>query len=292
MPATEERTRDGRTVDRRRRTVLLAVGAATALTGCLGDDGGDRTPTDRSDPTSTPDPDGGTPTPEPDGDPSTPDHDDGGERDDDGQALSRTEARDLLPPEALAFRYQPPVGTSVPEFWVAVVADTDAAAVRAEAASGTSNEIRLQDGRVDGYLGVPVQVDPDGDEVTVFAVDETGASGPVTSVDVPTDALSAQAARDAVPPETLSFAYTPPDAGDYGTLAIEVTSETDADTLVAQPLEAPGLFADRVGDLRGEAQVGTGTTLEVGVDPEGDEVVVSASVDGATGAVTRWQGPD
>jgi len=293
MPSTEERTRDGQRVDRSRRTVLLAVGAATALTGCLGDDGGsDRTPTEQSDPTSTPDPNDGTPTPEPDGEQSTPDRDDGSERDGGREGLSRAEARELLPPQALAFRYQPPMGTSVAEFWAAVVGETDATAVRVEAASGTSNEIQPQDGRVTGYLGVPVQVDTDGDEVTVFAVDDTGASGPVTTVDVPTDALTSEAARDAVPPEALSFAYKAPDAGDYGTLAIEVTSETGADTLVAQPLEAPGLFADRVGDLRGEAKVGTGTTLEVGVDPDGDEVVVSASVDGATGEVTRWQGPD
>lgn len=270
---------------RSRRQVILGVGAATALAGCLTDVGGNSETTEQGTNTmSTPDPADRTATPSPD--------DDGTEGNEGVQRLSRAEARDVLPLEALAFRYQPPIGSSVAELWVAVVGETNAAAVRAEAASGTYNEARPQEGPVDGYLGVPVQVDTDGDEVTVLAIDETGARGPVASVKAPTEDLTSEAAVEAVPPEALSFTYSPPEMGDYGTLTIEVTSETDADTLVAQPLEAPGLFADRVGDLRDETSVGTGTTLEVGVEPDGDEVVISASVDGATGEVTRWQGPD
>ena len=96
----------------------------------------------------------------------------------------------------------------------------------------------------------------------------------------------------AVPPEALSFTYEPPSAGDYGSLTIEVTEDTNADTLVARPQEAPSLFADRVGDLASEDRIGAGTTLDVAVEPDGDEVIVWASVDGATGEVTRWQGPE
>jgi hypothetical protein len=142
------------------------------------------------------------------------------------------------------------------------------------------------------YLGVPVQVDTDGDEVTVFAVNEGGARGPVTSVQVPTDELTVEEARQAVPPETLSFTYEPPDVGDFGSLGIEVTADTDADALVAQPQEAPGTFTDRVGNLADHETVAAGTTLEVAVDPDSDEVRIFASVDGATGEATRWQGPD
>ena len=284
MPSRFEDNDNGRRNDTwSRRTFVLGVGAATALAGCLSDGGGgDGTPSSRDD---------GTPTPEPTDDTATP-TDDGSEGGDSDRGLSRSEARDLLPPESLAFRYQPPQADSLPELWVAVVGDTDAAAVRAEAASGTYNEVSPRDGTVDGYIGVPVQVDTGGDEVTVFAVDETGARGPVTSVDVPTDDLTAEAAAEAVPADALSFTYESPDAGDYGTLAIEVTAETDAKTLIAQPLEAPGLFADRVGDIRSEEHIEIGTTLEVGVNTMGDEVVISATVDGATGEITRWQGPD
>lgn len=262
---------------RSRRKFLLGVGATAVLAGCLGDsDSGTETTDEPGDDTATPEPDDDTATPEPD----------------DGQRLSQATARELLPPESLAFRYQPPVGNSFAEFWVEVVGETDAAAVRAEADSGTYNEVGPQSGTIDGYVGVPVQVDTDGDEVTVFAVDEDGARGRVTSASVPTDDLTTAQAQQAVPSEALSFTYEPPEAGDYGSLSIELTAETDADALVAHPLEAPGLFADRVGNTAGGDPLGAGTTLDVAVDPDGDEVILWASVDGATGEVTRWEGPD
>jgi hypothetical protein len=285
MPSTDS-DHDRRIDTSTRRTFLLSTGATVALAGCLGDGGDDETTDngDDDDNTPTPDPEAGTATPEP-----TADGDDAG----DGEyGLSRAEARELLPPESLALRYEPALGNSRPELWAAVVGETDAAAVRTEAASGTYNQVTPQDGTIDGYLGVPVQVDPDGDEVTVLAVDDEGARGPVLTSSVPTDDLPDEAAAEAIPPEALSFSYEPPEAGDFGSLTIEVTAETDAQTLVAQPTEAPGLFADRVGNLADESRIGPGTTLDVAVDPEGDTVRIFASVDGATGEVTRWNGPE
>jgi hypothetical protein len=104
--------------------------------------------------------------------------------------------------------------------------------------------------------------------------------------------LSETAASQAVPADALSFSYESPDGGDLGSLTVEVIADTDAKTLVAQPQEAPGLFTDRVGSLTSEQPVAAGTMLETAVEPAGDEVVVYATVDGATGEVARWRGPD
>jgi hypothetical protein len=273
-----------RTATRSRRAFLLGVGATAALAGCLSDtDAGTETETE----TDTV----GTDTTEPDGE-STSESDDGESDGADGDwTLSRAEARALLPPESLAFRYEPPLDNSRAELWVAVVGEADAVAVRAETATGNYSEIDPREGTVEARVSVSVPVDTDGDEVTVLAVDDSGARGPVTTVRAPTDELTVEDARQAVPPETLSFTYEPPEVGDFGRLSIELTADTDADALVAQPHQAPGTFADRVGNLGDEDPVPAGTRLEVAVDPDGDEVRVFASVDGATGEVTRWQGP-
>jgi len=310
MPSLfEDSDPHGRVDDRSRRQFVLGVAATALLAGCPADDGrGTGTADDRTDGTPTPEPDAGTaptppaddgsdtgatddqtdgtPTPEPDAAATTA-TDDGG-----NESLSRAQARDLLPMESLAFRYMPPHGSQFGRFWTAVVGETDAAAVRAEAESGHHSQAGPREGTIDDYFAAAVRVDPDGDEVTAFAVDENGARGPVATSPVPADDLTTAEAEQAVPSEALSFTYEPPSTGDYGDLTIEVTGDTTVDTLVAQPQEAPGLFADRVGDLADEERVGAGTTLEVAVDPDGDEVIVWASVDGATGEVTRWMGPD
>ena len=208
-----------------------------------------------------------------------------------GQELSQAAAAELVSPEALTFQYEPPRGQQFGELWVRVTEDTDAAGIRVEANSGGYTEIQPQDRSVSADDSVAVQVDPDGDSVTVFAVDGEGAVGELTTVSVPTDELSETAARQAVPGDALSFSYESPDGGDFGSLTVEVVADTDAETLVAQPQEAPGLFTDRVGSLTSDKPVGAGTTLETAVEPAGDEVVVYATVDGATGAVARWQGP-
>lgn len=277
---------DGQQYSQQRRKFLFSVGAAAALAGCLGGtedgDGNETDDTDAAD-TTTSKPNNTTTR-------STPTDEDGGTESE--QGLSRAEARNLLPLDALAFRYEPPLNGPFGEFWVAVVGETEATAVRAESESGNYNEVTPQDGTIDGYLGVPVQVDPSGDAVTAFAVDETGATGPVASSRVPTDELTSTAARQAVPLDALSFAYEAPGAGDYGQVTIDITAETDATALVARPQEAPSLFTNRVGDIKSEDTLGTETTLSVPVEPSGDEVRLFATVGGATGEVTRWQGPD
>jgi hypothetical protein len=207
------------------------------------------------------------------------------------QALSQAAAVELVPPEALTFQYEPPRDQQFGELWVGVTEDTDAAGIRVEAESGGYTEIQPQERSVGADDSVAVQVDPDGDSVTVFAVNGEGAVGELTTVSVPTDELSETAASQAVPADALSFSYESPDTGNLGSLTVEVVADTEAETLIAQPQEAPGLFAGRVGSLTGDEPVGAGTVLETSVEPAGDEVVVYATVDGATGEVARWQGP-
>jgi hypothetical protein len=209
---------------------------------------------------------------------------------DDG--LSQAAAAELLPPEALGYQYEPVPGQQFDEFWVTVAEETDAAGLRLEAASGGSTEFRPQDRPVGPDDSVAVQVDPDGDSVTVSVINDEGAVGELTAQSVPTDDLSEMAANQAVPDDALSFSYEAPGSSEFGSLTVEVVTDTDAQTLVAQPQEAPGLFTDRVGSLTGGETVDAGTTLETAVDPGGDEVIVYASVDGATGEVARWQGPE
>jgi len=207
------------------------------------------------------------------------------------QELSQSAAAELVSPEALTFQYEPPRSQEFGELWVRVTEDTDAAGIRVEADSGGYTEIKPQERSVSADDSVAVQVDPEGDSVTVFAVDSEGAVGELTTLSVPTDELSETAASRAVPAEALSFSYESPDGGDLGSLTVEVVADTEAKTLVAQPQRAPGLFTARVGSLTSDEPVGAGTTLETAVKPAGDEVVVYVSVDGATGEVARWQGP-
>jgi hypothetical protein len=214
---------------------------------------------------------------------------DGGSGD---EELSQERAAELVSPESLAFQYEPPRDQQFGEFWVRVTEDTDAAALRMEADSGGYNEFQPQERSVRAGDSVAVQVDPDGDSVTVFAVNEEGATGELTTLTVPTDELSETTASQAVPDEALSFSYQSPDTGNLGSLTVEVVADTDAKTLVAQPQEAPSLFTARVGSLTSDEPIEAGTTLETSVEPDGDVVIVYATVDGATGEVARWQGPE
>jgi hypothetical protein len=208
------------------------------------------------------------------------------------QELSQAAAAELVSPEALTFQYEPLRGQQFDELWVNVSEDTDAARIRMEADSGGYTEFEPQDRSVSAGDSIAVQVDSEGDSVTVFAVNGEGAVGELTTLSVPTDELSETAASQAVPEDALSFSYESPDAGNFGSLTVEVVADTEAKTLVAQPQEAPGLFTDRVGSLTSDEPVGAGTVLETAVEPEGDEVIVYATVGGATGEVARWQGPD
>jgi|GEM_PF-1802114 len=209
-----------------------------------------------------------------------------------GQELSQAAAAELVSPEALTFQYEPPRSQEFGELWVRVTEETDAAGIRIEADSDGYTEIQPQERSVSAGDSVAVQVDPEGDSVTVFAVNGEGAAGELTTLSVPTDELSETAASQAVPADALSFSYESPDAGSLGSLTVEVVTQTEAETLVAQPQEAPSLFTDRVGSLTSDEPIGAGTTLETAVEPEGDEVIVYATVDEATGEVARWQGPN
>jgi len=208
------------------------------------------------------------------------------------QELSQAAAAELVSPDALAFQYEPPRDQQFGELWVTVTADTDAAAIRIETASGNSTELRPQERSVGADDSVSVPVDPDGDSVTVFAVNDESAAGELTTQSVPTDELSEAAASQAVPADALSFSYESPDAGGLGSLTVEVVTDIDVQTLIAQPQKAPGLFTDRAGSLTDDKPISTGTTLETAVEPDGDEVIVFATVDNATGEVARWQGPE
>jgi hypothetical protein len=209
------------------------------------------------------------------------------------QGLSEAAAAELVSPEALRFQYEPPRGEAgIGQLWVTVTEDTDAAAIRVEAESGGANELQPRDGPITADTSIVAPVDPAGDTVTVFAVNDEGATGELVTQSVPTDELSDTTASQAVPEDALSFSYEAPGAGNVGGLTIEVVKETDAKTLVAQPQEALRSFTARAGSLTSDESLGAGTTLETGVEPEGDEVIVYATVDGATGEVARWQGPE
>jgi hypothetical protein len=207
------------------------------------------------------------------------------------EGLSQAAAAELISPDALAFQYDPPRDQQFGEFWVTVTEDADAAAVRLETDSGSSTEIRPQEESIDADDSVAVPVEPDGDSVTVFAVDDEGAAGELATQSVPTDELSEQAASQVVPEDALSFSYEPPRGGDFGSLRVEVVADTAVETLIAQPQEALRLFTDRVGSVGSDEPVAVGTTLETAVDPDDGEVIVYATVEGATGEVARWQKP-
>ena len=208
------------------------------------------------------------------------------------EGLSEAAAAELVSPDALTIQYEPQPDQQFGELWVTVTEETDAAAIRLKTDTGNSTEIRPQEGSISKGDSLAVPVDPDGDSVTVSVINDEGAVGELTTQSVPTAELSEDVASQAVPETALSLNYDSPDSGDFGSLTIEVVADTDAETLIAQPQEAPGLFADRVGSLGSEGAIDIGTTLETAVEPEGDEVVVYATVDGATGEVARWQGPN
>jgi len=208
------------------------------------------------------------------------------------EELSQSAAAELVSPDALAFQYEPAPDQQFGELWVTVTEETDAAALRLETDSGNSTELRPQDGSLSADDSLAVPVDPDGDSVTVSVINDEGAVGRLTTQSVPTDELSEEAASQAVPEDALSFTYDSPDGGDFGSLTIEVVADTDAETLVAQPQEAPGVFADRAGSLGSDEPVAAGTTLETAVEPDGDEVIIFGTVGDATGEVARWQGPN
>jgi len=209
---------------------------------------------------------------------------------DEREELTSEEAQELVPLDALEYWYQPATGQRLPQLWVQVTKETGATGLRVEAESWGQNEITRQDGTMGPRDGVPVQVDPDeDDEVTVFAVTDDGAIGRLDTVSVPTDELAEEVG---VPEDALSFEYEPPTAGDFGSLSVEIIEETMAEVLVAQPTEAPGSFADYAGSIGADEPVSPGTTLETAVDSDGDEVIIFATRNGATGEVARWQGPD
>ncbi|MFT4949202.1 MAG: hypothetical protein ACI9CA_001336 [Natronomonas sp.] len=207
------------------------------------------------------------------------------------QGLSQAAAAELVSPETLTVQYEPVPGQQFDELWVGITEETDAAGIRVEADSGGYTEFEPQERSVSADDSVAVQVDPEGDSVTVFAVNGEGAVGELTTVSAPTDELSETAASQAVPEDALSFRYESPDAGNLGSLTVDVVADTEAKTLVAQP-QGASLFTDRVGSLTSDETVSAGTTLGTAVEPEGDEVIVYATVDGATGEVARWEGPE
>ncbi|WP_229770531.1 hypothetical protein [Halorhabdus sp. CBA1104] len=207
------------------------------------------------------------------------------------EQLSEAAAAELVAPDALTFQYEPQPDQQFGELWVTITEETDAAAIRLDTDTGNSTEIRPQEGSISNGDSISVPVDQDGDAVTVSVLNDEGAVGKLTTQSVPTAELSEETASKAVPEDALSFTYDSPDGGEFGSLTIEVVADTDAETLIAQPQEAPGLFADRVGSLGSHAPIDVGTTLETAVEPAGEEVIVYATVDGATGVVARWQGP-
>ncbi|WP_340102292.1 hypothetical protein [Salinibaculum salinum] len=209
---------------------------------------------------------------------------------DEREEITPEEARELVPLDALEYWYQPATGQRLPQLWVQVTEDTDATGLRVEAESRGENEVTRTNGTISAGDGVPVQVDPDeDDEVTVFAVTDDDAIGQLDTVSVPSDELTDEVV---VPEDALSFEYEPPNAGDFGSLSVEIVDETMAEVLVAQPTEAPGSFADYAGSIGAAEPVSTETTLQTAVDSDGDEVIIFATRNGATGEVARWQGPD
>ena len=208
----------------------------------------------------------------------------------DREELTPEEARELVPLEALEYWYQPATGQRLPQLWVQVTEDTEATGLRVEAESWGQNEVTRPDGTIGTGDSVPVQVDPDiADEVTVFAVTDDDTIGRLDTVAVPTDELTEEVN---VSEDTLSFEYESPNTGDFGSLSVEIVEDTMAEVLVAQPTEAPGSFADYTGSVGADEPVLAETTLQTAVDPDGDEVLIFATLNGSTSEVARWQGPD
>lgn len=214
------------------------------------------------------------------------------EKDEGRERLSPPAARALVPEGALEFWYVPPLSRAVGTFWVETVADTEATAlqVTSELTGSNGSEVRPREPPIGAGIKLAAPVNLDGDTVTILAVNDEDTIGTVTSKRVPTDELTGQEASRAVPRNRLSVRYEPPDTGPMGTLSVETQRRVWADTLVVRPIEDS--WSDRVGSLDDDTQIAPGRRLEIPVDTDGAGAVVFATVDGATGEVARWQGPE
>jgi len=218
----------------------------------------------------------------------------GGNADSDSsrEQLSPSAARALVPEGTLEFWYVPPTGGEIATFWVETAAETDAAALRVQTTLTGDNGSGVQPRNPPVTAGIKLAApaDPAGDTLTVFAVDDEGAIGEVTSRQAPTDAVSTQRTARLVPADAVSFQYTPPGTGRVGSLSVSVEQPVDVETLVVR--EIGNGVSGRAGSLGTTAQIGPGQQLEIPVGTDSPGAVLFASVDGATGEVARWTGPE
>lgn len=211
--------------------------------------------------------------------------------DDGRKQLSKSTARALVPVDGLEFWYVPPVSRDIGVFWVETVADTEATAlqVRTGLTGADGSEVQPKDPPITAGVRLAAPVNPDGDTMTVLAVNDENAIGAVTSKQAPTDELSDQTVGRVVPSDAFSFQYEPPDTGTVGVLSVIVEKQLEIEVLVVRGI-ADGV-SKRAGALNSNSYINSGRRLEIPVDAENPGAVVFASVDGATGEVARWSGP-